>query len=59
MSKPPPSGPHSDIKGVNMDARVGVPHRDSSKGTAKEKQEAEEQSKGRPKQTEEKPGGAD
>ncbi len=51
MAKPPPSGPHSDIKGVNMDARTGVPHRDASKGTAKEKQEAELESKGRPKQS--------
>lgn len=59
MSKPPASGPHSDIKGVNMDARVGVPNRDPALGTAADKQEAEKQSKGRPKQTEEKPGGAD
>jgi hypothetical protein len=58
MSKPPLSGPHSDIKGVNMDARVGVPNRDVAKGTAKEKHEAEKQSKGRPQQTEETPGGA-
>jgi hypothetical protein len=59
MAKPPPSGPHSDIKGVNMDARVNAPNRDPSKGGASEKGEAEQQSKGRPKQTEEKPGGKD
>ena len=57
MAKPPPSGEHSDIKGVNMDARVGVPNRDPGKGTAKEKQEAEEESKGRPRQSAERPGG--
>lgn len=57
MAKPPPSGPHSDIKGVNMDARTGVPNRDSSLGTAKETQEAEENSAGRPAQTAQEPGG--
>jgi hypothetical protein len=32
---------YSDIKGVNMDARTGVPHRNPEKGTADVKQEAE------------------
>jgi hypothetical protein len=58
MAKPPPSGPHSDIKGVNMDARTGVPNRDPAKGTAQDKQKAEEQSLGRPRQSAEKPGGS-
>jgi hypothetical protein len=49
MANPPPSGPHSDLDGVNRDARTGTPNRDPSKGTAKEKHEAEINSKGRPK----------
>jgi hypothetical protein len=57
MTKPPPATPHSDIKGVNMDARIGVPNRDPAQGTAKEKQEAEEQSSGRPAQSAQKSGG--
>lgn len=48
MANPPPSGPHSDIKGVNMDARVNTPSRDPDKGTAKELDEADTQSVGRP-----------
>jgi hypothetical protein len=48
MAKPPPSGPHSDIKGVNMDARVNAPNRDIDKGTAKELDEAGKESVGRP-----------
>jgi hypothetical protein len=48
MAKPPPSGPHSDIDGVNRDARIGVPNRDPAKGTAKEVDEADTQSVGRP-----------
>ncbi|HWW64169.1 MAG TPA: hypothetical protein VNZ43_05385 [Sphingomonadaceae bacterium] len=48
MAKPPPSGPHSDISGVNRDARVGVPNRDPAKGTAKELKKADEQSRGKP-----------
>jgi hypothetical protein len=48
MAKPPPSGPHSDLDGVNRDARVGTPNRDASKGSAKEKGEAQERSSGRP-----------
>jgi hypothetical protein len=48
MAKPPPSGAHSDIDGVNMDARVNSPNRDPDKGTAKELDEADEQSVGQP-----------
>jgi len=48
MAKPPPSGPHSDLDGVNQDARAGTPNRDPAKGSAKEKQAAEENSLGRP-----------
>lgn len=49
MAKPPSSGPHSDIGGVNRDARIGRPNRDEKKGTAVDIERAEEQSKGRPK----------
>lgn len=48
MPKPPPSTPHSDIEGVNRDARVGVPNRDPKKGTAADIDAAERQSAGRP-----------
>ena len=48
MAKPPPSGPHSDLEGVNQDGRVGTPSRNPANGTAKEKQSAEEHSAGRP-----------
>ena len=52
MAKPPPSGPHSDITGVNMDARVGVPARDPQQGTAKEVDEADTESIGHPDESE-------
>jgi hypothetical protein len=42
MAKPPPSGAHSDIKGVNMDARVNAPNRDA------EIDDADTQSVGQP-----------
>ena len=48
MAKPPPSGPHSDIQGVNMDARVGVPSREPRQGSAEELEEADAQSVGQP-----------
>ncbi|MDB5690001.1 MAG: hypothetical protein JWL91_1877 [Sphingomonas bacterium] len=48
MAKPPPSGAHSDIKGVNMDARVNAPNRDADLGTAKELDEADTLSVGQP-----------
>jgi hypothetical protein len=48
MAKPPATGPHSDIEGVNRDARVGRPNRDARKGTAEDIHIAEKQSKGRP-----------
>ncbi len=48
MAKPPPSGSHSDISGVNRDARVGIPNRDTGKGTAKDIHETEQENKGRP-----------
>lgn len=48
MAKPPASGPHSDIEGVNRDARIGTPNRDESKGGAKELDQADEESVGHP-----------
>jgi hypothetical protein len=48
MAKPTPSGSHSDIKGVNMDARVNAPDRDISKGTAEDLKNAGEESVGHP-----------
>ena len=59
MAKPPPSGPHSDIKGVNMDARVNTPSRDPEQGTAKELDEADSQSVGQPDEGEVAPGDDD
>jgi hypothetical protein len=35
MAKPPAPGPHSDIEGVNREARVGRPNQDARKGTPK------------------------
>ena len=48
MSKPPPSGPSSDIEGSTRDARAGVPNRDAKLGTAQSVAEAEAQSASRP-----------
>lgn len=48
MAKPPPTGPHSDLNGVNQNARTGTPNRDPAKGSAGAKQAAEEGSAGRP-----------
>jgi len=48
MTKPPPSGPHSDLTGVNRDARAGVPNRDAGKGTAADIESAREHSRGKP-----------
>lgn len=48
MAKPPPSGPHSDISGVNRDARVNTPDRDPAKGTADDLEKANKASKGQP-----------
>ena len=51
MAKPPPSGPHSDIHGVNRDARVGVPSRDPDKGSSEEVGEAEDESAAKPERS--------
>ena len=49
MAKPPPSGPSSDVDGVNRDARTGTPSRDPAEGGAEARGDAQSQSKGRPK----------
>jgi hypothetical protein len=51
MAKPPPSGPHSDIAGVNRDARAGAPDGDAENGGAAAKEGAQKDSKARPKDT--------
>ena len=48
MAKPPPSGAHSDIKGVNMDGRVNTPTRDGDVGNAEQLDDADEMSTGQP-----------
>ncbi|WP_156681114.1 hypothetical protein [Sphingomonas profundi] len=55
MSKPPPSGPRSDITGINRDARVNTPNRDAGKGSAKELDEADKLSIGLPDEGENAP----
>jgi hypothetical protein len=52
MAKPPPSGAHSDIKGVNMDARVNTPTRDGEVGNAGELDDADDLSAGQPNEGE-------
>ncbi len=48
MSKPPPSGPHSDIDGVNRDARVGTPTNNPHPEPGSSLRDSKEQGKGRP-----------
>lgn len=57
MSKPPPSGPHSDIDGLHRSAIVGNENRHKDTGTASEQIQDHHQSKGKPAQNEQKPGG--
>ena len=51
MAKPPQTTPHSDIDGVNRDARVGTPSRSPQPDPGAALRDAEDQSKGRPKGT--------
>ena len=50
MTRPPPTGPHSDMDGVNRDMRPGVPNRDPKRGTAADLDRAEKESAARPKE---------
>ncbi|MET0269490.1 MAG: hypothetical protein ABW173_03575 [Sphingomonas sp.] len=51
MAKPPPSGPHSDISGVNRDARVNTPTPDPQGNDAGDLDEADAKSKGQPNES--------
>jgi hypothetical protein len=51
MSKPPETPPHSDIDGVNQDARTGTPDTHSRPDPGAAIDHAEQESKGRPKPT--------
>jgi hypothetical protein len=48
MAKPPPSGPHSDITGVNRDARVNSPTHDPQGNDAADLKDADDKSMGQP-----------
>jgi len=48
MAKPPADTPSSDIEGVNRDARVGTPNRDSSKDPGSQLERAGDDSPGHP-----------
>jgi hypothetical protein len=51
MAKPPETPPHSDIEGVNRDARVGTPPKSPHPDPGAALDHARDQSKGRPKQS--------
>lgn len=53
MAKPPAETPHSDLDGVNRDARAGQPNRDPALGSTREIEEAEDRSAGRPDRSDE------
>ena len=48
MAKPPPTPPHSDIDGVNKDARVGEPSKNPHPEPGSALDHADEESKARP-----------
>jgi hypothetical protein len=51
MPKPPKTPPHSDIEGVNRDARAGTPSKSPHPDPGAAIEHARDQSKGRPEQT--------
>jgi len=51
MAKPPEATPHSDIDGVNRDARIGTPSKSPRPEPGSALNHAREESKARPKQT--------
>ena len=51
MANPPEATPHSDIDGVNRDARVGSPSKSPQPDPGAALDNAGEQSKGRPKES--------
>jgi len=48
MAHPPKTPPHSDIEGVNRDARVGTPHRDPHPEPGSALNHADNESKAHP-----------
>lgn len=52
MAKPPETPPHSDIEGVNRDARIGTPSKSPSPDPGSALDHAEDQSEGRPEKSE-------
>ena len=51
MPKPPKATPHSDIDGVNRDARVGTPSKSPRPEPGSALDRAESDSKGRPERS--------
>jgi hypothetical protein len=51
MPKPPETPPHSDIEGVNRDARVGTPSKSPHPDPGAAIEHARHESKARPEQT--------
>jgi len=51
MPKPPKATPHSDIDGVNRDARIGTPSKSPQPDPGAAIEQAGNNSKGRPAQT--------
>jgi hypothetical protein len=51
MAKPPETPPHSDIEGVNQDARTGTPSKSPHPDPGAALRHAKDESKARPKQT--------
>jgi hypothetical protein len=51
MPKPPETQPHSDIEGVNRDARIGTPSKSPHPNPGAAIDQAQEESKGRPERT--------
>ena len=48
MAKPPETPPHSDLEGVNRDARVGTPSKSPQPDSGAALDDADRQSAGRP-----------
>lgn len=51
MANPPETPPHSDLDGVNRDARVGTPSKSSHPEPGSTLDNAKDEGKGRPKQS--------
>jgi hypothetical protein len=51
MAEPPPSGPHSDIHGVNRDARAGAPSKSQHPEPGSAVKGAKDEATARPEET--------